>query len=545
MNKLKIVLLSGHICSGKSKLANRLIQEHSFYGIKTGEIIKDIIQNKGIKVNRLSLQKHGDAHDKSSNEKWILHKIMDVLGNAPTQCSNDVECIVVDSVRTYEQIKNIRNQFGISVIHIHLSASRVTLKKRFNNRRITGRESDKKIKYEEAILSRTESNVDHLYREADIFIDTDRCDEGDTFVQVAARIGLYAPPSHKCVDVIFGGQYGSEGKGQIAAYLSRNYDVLMRVGGPNAGHSVKNEKGKYVYHHLPSGCKDSQAEIIIGPGAVINSRNIVKEIEECDALDRISIDPQAMTISSKDIKNEQSVVGNVGSTGSGTGRATARKITERGKSSITLARDDIKLSPFLNSSFRKLERAYASEKKILLEGTQGSALSIHHGHHPHVTSRDTNVTGCLAEAGISVARVRRVIMVVRTYPIRVASPNDKTKTSGFLKKEISFSTVAKRSGLNRKTLKKAEKTSTTKRDRRVGEFDWEQFRHACSLNVPTDIVLTFVDYIDIKNENARRIEQLTEETLRFIETLEQVSHAPVSMISTGFGMRAIIDRRDW
>jgi adenylosuccinate synthase len=71
------------------------------------------------------------------------------------------------------------------------------------------------------------------------------------------------------------------------------------------------------------------------------------------------------------------------------------------------------------------------------------------------------------------------------------------------------------------------------------------FRKAVSLNSPTDIALTFADYIHIGNREARRFEQLNEETLRFIEELECVASAPVSLIATRFDHRSIIDRRAW
>jgi len=153
------------------------------------------------------------------------------------------------------------------------------------------------------------------------------------------------------------------------------------------------------------------------------------------------------------------------------------------------------------------------------------------------------VAGCLAEAGISPTRVRRVLMVVRTHPIRVENPEQ--GTSGPLKNEITFDEVARRAGLDVAEVARREITSTTKRKRRVGEFDWEQFRHACALNAPTDIVLTFADYIRIENRRARRFEQLTVDTIKFIEELETVAHAPVSLINTRFDPRSVIDRRDW
>jgi adenylosuccinate synthase len=180
---------------------------------------------------------------------------------------------------------------------------------------------------------------------------------------------------------------------------------------------------------------------------------------------------------------------------------------------------------------------------VLLEGTQGTGLSLHHGFYPHVTSRDTTVSGCLAEAGIAALRVRRVLMVCRTYPIRVQSP--KGATSGPMSKDLSWAEIARRSRLPLKKLLSSEKTSTTKRRRRVGEFDWDLLRKAASLNAPTDIALTFTDYISSTNRNARRFEQLTQETIRFVHEIERVAGAAVSLIATRFHSRSIIDRRAW
>jgi len=201
-----------------------------------------------------------------------------------------------------------------------------------------------------------------------------------------------------------------------------------------------------------------------------------------------------------------------------------------------------------------LELAYRHGHSVLLEGTQGSALSLYHGEYPYVTSRDTNVAGCLAEAGISPSRVRKILMVVRTTPIRVADPDgNKGNISGHLKVETTFRIIAESAGLNPDDVEAAEKTSTTNRKRRVGWFEWSQFRRACDLNAPTDIVLTFVDYLSASNQKARRFEQLSSDTIKFIEELERVAQAPVSLINTRFpqkdgdfkDLRSIIDRRNW
>jgi adenylosuccinate synthase len=136
-------------------------------------------------------------------------------------------------------------------------------------------------------------------------------------------------------------------------------------------------------------------------------------------------------------------------------------------------------------------------------------------------------------------------MVVRSYPIRVGNPSAKGKISGPLKREISWDTIAERSGLDAAKLKEAEVTSTTGRPRRVGEFDWTLFRRSCALNAPTDIAFTFADYLRINNRRAFRFEQLTRDTIEFIEELERVAQAPVSLINCRFDQRSVIDRRNW
>jgi adenylosuccinate synthase len=111
--------------------------------------------------------------------------------------------------------------------------------------------------------------------------------------------------------------------------------------------------------------------------------------------------------------------------------------------------------------------------------------------------------------------------------------------------EISWAEVARRSGIPVQKLRRAERTSTTKRRRRVAEFDWTLLRKAASLNGPTDIALTFADYLAQSNQQARRFEQLDQMTIRFIEEVEKVAAAPVSLVSVRFAHRSIIDRRTW
>ncbi len=206
---------------------------------------------------------------------------------------------------------------------------------------------------------------------------------------------------------------------------------------------------------------------------------------------------------------------------------------------VRLAKDVKELRPYIREGQGVLERAFVHGDRIFLEGTQGTSLSIHHGKYPFVTSRDTTVAGCLADAGIATTRVRKIILVCRTFPIRVGGP------SGPMKLKISYSELSRRSGISVAELKATERTTTTNRQRKLAEFDWEQLRRSVLLNGPTDIALTFVDYLDVKNRDAFRFDQLTVETLRFVEEVERVSGKPVTLISTKFDWRNVIDRRSW
>jgi hypothetical protein len=102
---------------------------------------------------------------------------------------------------------------------------------------------------------------------------------------------------------------------------------------------------------------------------------------------------------------------------------------------------------------------------------------------------------------------------------------------------LSWSTVAERSGLPFAELIHTERGSVPFNPRRVAEFDWELLRSAAELNGATEIALTFVDYLDRTNRDARRYDQLQPATILFIEEVERVAGAPVTLIGTRFDPR--------
>ncbi len=545
MGDRKIILVvSGEISTGKSTLAHRFAETYGFKHCKTKEGLTFFGKKKlkGKSPTRDFWQPFGEQLDVKGDGKWVLEYFQHLFQkNFETH-----SYYIVDSVRITRQIAHLREAYSYFVYHIHLEASPETVEGRFMERgEINSLSAEAQAeKYSKYKADPTEQQVNTLRCEADLVINTDRCNTEDVFIRACSFLKLLPSTDNTLVDVIVGGQFGSEGKGQIAAHISPDYDCLLRVGGPNAGHTVYEMPQNHVFHLLPSGThRAPTSKLLIGPGAVLNIDKITEEIRKYGIEpNRLIIDENAVIVSQKDIDEEIKVREKISSTAQGVGYATATNIVARlyGDDSHKAKNYASRLRGFLGSTANELELLYAAGKRILLEGTQGSGLSLHHGIYPYVTSRDTSVSGCLSEAGISPRRVRKIIMVTRCYPIRVGGAS-----GPFMSNEIDMDIIAGRSGKSAEDLKKKELTTTTKKPRRIAEFSWGMFRRACELNSPTDIALTFTDYITKQNENARMFEDLSLETRHFIDEIERCSGVRVSLIGTTFDYRSVIDRRNW
>src|SRR5260370_4731966 len=228
--------------------------------------------------------------------------------------------------------------------------------------------------------------------------------------------------------VVVGGQYGSEGKGKVSAFITKqeNIDICVRCGGPNSGHSFIDEKGKNVIlRQLPTGFVNLRTRLLIPAGVLIDLAVLKNEVESLRlSSERIGIDRKCFIIEEKDREEEQTLGlrQRLSSTLCGVGAAQSRRVLR--SEGARLARDVSRgypwMSQYLTDVSDEVNTALDGEKKVLIEGTQGFGLSLYHSdHYPKTTSRDTTAAGFLSEVGISPRLVTEIIVVFRTFPIRV------------------------------------------------------------------------------------------------------------------------------
>lgn len=337
--------------------------------------------------------------------------------------------------------------------------------------------------------------------------------------------------------MVVGGQYGSESKGKLVAHLARaaaGPTAAVRCGGTNSGHTVDHKGHPYPLRQLPSAAVVDDVPLFLGAGMVIDPSLLQKEIDDL-GLDRsrLHIDRNAVVLDRHDLKRERRsrLRARVGSTLSGTGSATARKVL-RDPSQCRMG-TVLEFRDVVTDVSRRLNALVDEGWHVIVEGTQGIGLSLHHSDClPYATSRDTSAAAFLSEVGLSPLLVTDVLLVVRTFPIRVAG------NSGPLPGEISWKEVARRSGCPYPLV---EVTTVTKKARRVGEFDWNQVETAVRINRPTALALHGLDYLHFGDRGVRSLRELSPASRDFIDEMEERFGVPVQFGFTGPSMEHIID----
>ena len=335
--------------------------------------------------------------------------------------------------------------------------------------------------------------------------------------------------------VVVGGQYGSEGKGKISAFLTaqEQIDICIRCGGPNSGHSFVAPNGEtIVLRQLPTGYIREQTRLLIPAGALVDLDVLRHEIESL-RLDpaRVGIDRNAMIVEPADREREAAagLRERLSSTLCGVGSAVARRalrgadVTLAGQSTVDWLR------PFVTDASGEANSALDAGRKVLVEGTQGFGLSLYHSvEYPKATSRDTTAAGFISEVGLSPRLVDEIVVVFRTFPIRVAGAQ-----AGTLRNEISWDILQKESGC---PYPIHEVTSVTRKTRRVGRFDWDLACAAVRTNRPTKLAICGLDYFDYRNKGVTAADQLSPEAAGFLNDVQCRLNVEIGFWSAGPGL---------
>jgi adenylosuccinate synthase len=183
----------------------------------------------------------------------------------------------------------------------------------------------------------------------------------------------------------------------------------------------------------------------------------------------------------------------------------------------------------------EVNRAHDQSGVVIVEGTQGFGLSLHHGDvYPYRTSRDTTAAGFLSEVGLSPIAVTEIVMVVRTFPIRVGGH------SGPLKNEVSWAHVQTASGYPTPV---EEFTSVTGTLRRVAQFDMDLVKRAAMINRPTHLAVHGLDYLNYQDYGKTEYQDLSDVSKAFVCRLEDALGVPATFLFTGPPNECLIDRR--
>jgi adenylosuccinate synthase len=336
--------------------------------------------------------------------------------------------------------------------------------------------------------------------------------------------------------VVVGGQYGSEGKGKVSAFITKqeDIDVCVRCGGPNSGHSLLDEYGKtIVLRQLPTGFVNPRTRLLIPAGALIDPLVLRQEIDFLKLPPgRIGIDRKCFIIEEKDCENERrlGLQERLSSTLCGVGAAQSRRVL-RGEDA-RLAKDVSHEYPwmgeYLTDVSDEVNTALGREKKVLIEGTQGFGLSLYHSdYYPKTTSRDTTAAGFLSEVGVSPRWVTEIVVVFRTFPIRVAGVQ-----AGPLNQETNWEQIQNESGC---PFPIEERTSVTNNIRRVSRFDWHLAHRAVAANHPTRLAVMGFDYLDHRDYRKTDRAALSVRSLEFFQRFS-IEFGGITYMGTGPGL---------
>jgi adenylosuccinate synthase len=328
--------------------------------------------------------------------------------------------------------------------------------------------------------------------------------------------------------VIVGGFFGDEGKGKLTAYLALrdNPAIVARGGvGPNAGHTVQIHGKTYSLRMIPSGFVSRESRLLIGSGVLVNPSILMKEIEVTETRNRIGVDPQCAIIEQKHIDAEtqsEHLSKKIGVTKTGVGACNSDRVLRSAK----LAKEIPELSGFLTDVSEEINKALREQRDVLLEGSQGTFLSLFHGTYPYCTSKDVCASAICSDVGVGPTDVDDVVVVFKSFVTRVGE--------GPLEGQLTEEETQRRGW--------QEFGTVTRRPRRAAPFNYDLARKAVRLNGATQAAITKMDVVFPEVRASKAFEQLPPKAKAFVDDVEKAIGIPVTLIGTGPSSEDLIDR---
>lgn len=331
---------------------------------------------------------------------------------------------------------------------------------------------------------------------------------------------------------VVGTNWGDEGKGRMVDLLSEKYDVIIRYqGGNNAGHTVVNERGKFILNLLPSGILRDETVNVMGPGMVIDVEHLFHEVESLREKG-IAITPKHLIISDRaticmpyhkmrDILEEERLADKkFGSTRRGIAPVYADKYMKKtirmgdllneaalkervadliewenltvsgGYAHEPINADEmmewLKTYGLLFTSYIKDTTVYLNEavkagKSLMFEAQLGALRDIDFGIYPYTSSSSTIAAYAPIGAGIPFCRTDCVIGIMKAYSSCVGEGPFTCEMFGDEADKL------REAG--------AEYGAATGRPRRVGGFDVVASRYGTLMQGATEIALTKLDVL--------------------------------------------------
>ena len=282
-------------------------------------------------------------------------------------------------------------------------------------------------------------------------------------------------------DIVVDLQYGDCGKGKVAHDLCRknNYTHVIRYnGGCNAGHTIYHEGKKFVTHHIPCGVFFG-VRSVIGPGCVLNIKQLFKEIKELEdggievkKLLKISSNTHIITDFHLAQDGQDEIIG---TTKRGNGPAYRDKYDRKGVRAIQFP----ELAPYVVDMYTELHNNEEfPNPEILFEGAQGFGLDIDWGDYPYVTSSHCTVGSAILN-GVPPKSIRNVWGVAKIYETYVGAKS-------FGGEDEVFEEIRKIG---------AEYGATTGRPRQINWLDFDLLKMAIDINGVNKLVINKMDVL--------------------------------------------------